>query len=94
MEVGLEAHLLDMFEQEAHQNIDNDDFRMVEEGNWIQDNKRQYKRTICEYKGRFFKFVESRTGSPHTEYYYDEPSVFEVVPVEKTIVITEWEKVK
>lgn len=94
MELGLEAHLLEMFEQEAHQCIDNDDFRLLEEGNWIQNGKAQTKRTICEYKGRFFKFVEHRNGSPYTEWYYDEPNVFEVVPVEKTIVITEWEKVK
>jgi hypothetical protein len=93
MELGLEAHLLEMFEQEAHQNIDNDDFRLLEEGHWIQDGKRQVKKTITEYKGRFFKFVEARTGSPYTDWYYDEPNVFEVKPVEKTIVVTEWEKV-
>lgn len=69
-------------------------FEIIEEGDWTQNNRFQLKDWIFEYKGKFYRLTESRSGSPFMDWYYDsddwpkEVEVPEVKPVE--VITTQW----
>lgn len=82
--------------------ITNDDhdetrFKIIEEGDWISDHKYQFKDIIFQYEDKFYCLSESRTGSYHTDYYYeseDWPEQVEVPEVEKVEVVKyEWKTI-
>lgn len=72
-------------------------FEIIEEGEWRQDHKCQFKDWIFEHEGKFYQLTESRSGSPFTDWYYDsddwpkEVEVPEVKPVE--VITTQWRRV-
>ena len=73
-------------------------FTAVEESNWVQDGKNQRQEIIFKFGGKFYSLNDSRTGSYHTDWYYDseywpdELDLWEVVPVE--ITTRRWEAIK
>lgn len=73
-------------------------FEIVEEGDWTQDHKCQFKDWIFKHEGKFYSLTESRSGSPFTDWYYasedwgSQVEVEEVEPVE--VKITQWKVVK
>lgn len=74
------------------------DWKMVVEGEWVQDCKFQLLTVIVEYlpTGKFYRCTIGRSGSPFTDWEYDHdygdlPDLEEVVQVEKTITV--WEAV-
>lgn len=73
-------------------------FEIVEEGGWTQNNRYQLKDWVFTYAGKFYRLIESRSGSPFTDWYYDsddwgsQVEVEEVEPVE--VKITKWKVVK
>jgi hypothetical protein len=66
---------------------------IVEEDDWTQEHKYQYKDTYFKYKDHFFCLSESRSGSYHTDWYYNEPDVYEVKRITKVVETTVWKKV-
>jgi len=71
-------------------------FEIEEEGEWIQDGKYQYTTTILKHieSGRCFELYFTRSGSYHSDYYYDVPEVGrEVKKVTRMVEQTVWEKV-
>ena len=66
---------------------------VVEVGEWEDNMKYSNKRAIVSYEGKFYAFGVSRSGSWHSDYYYEWfTEGAEVVPREK--VITIWEPVR
>ena len=65
---------------------------IVEEGDWVSEGKYEICETIIKYKEKLFCMVQSRSGSYYTDYYYNEPHFYEVIP--KVISKTIYEAVK
>lgn len=66
----------------------------VKSGEWTQNHKSQYRETIY-YSKRHDVYVcvnESRSGSYHSDWHYDEPDVILVHKQERVVTktITEW----
>jgi hypothetical protein len=84
----LAKKLLELFEGDA------EELAVVERGEWTQDHKYQNRETVCGYGGKFYSFCESRSGSYHTDWYYNDTEVYEVQPVKKIVETTEWVVIK
>lgn len=84
-----EKDILDLFEEES------DDLTVIEEGDWTQEYKYQYSKTIVYHAptSAYWAIEQSRSGSYHTDWYYDEPTAHEVVRVEKRTVVHSWVEV-
>lgn len=69
----------DVFEEEV--------FEHVEEGEWVQDCKYQYCTDVYLHipSGRYVALHQSRSGSYHTDWYYNDPDLSEVFKVTETI---------
>jgi hypothetical protein len=69
-----------------------DNWEVIESGEWTQDHKYQLSTDIVKHAptGRHFAIHNSRSGSHHTDWYYNEPHVNEVMAQTKTVTITEW----
>jgi hypothetical protein len=65
-------------------------FEILQKYPWEQEGKIQIKQTIIKYKDRFFSIFEYRSGSPFSDWNYDDPTVVEVVPKEETITVTNY----
>lgn len=76
--------------------IDSDDFELVEEDEWTQDYKYQYQSTIIKHvpTSTFWQINNSRSGSYHTDWYYGTPEFYQVTPHTKVITTVEWKVVK
>jgi len=69
-----------------------DNCKIVRDGEWQQDGKRQTCDTVYRLKDadgdeQFFMVSACRTGSPFTDWEYEEPDFYQVVPkiITKTI---------
>lgn len=61
---------------------------------WTQDYKYQHTTTIFKHvpSGRYFRVSQTRSGSYHTDFYYNLPKFEgEVVKVEKMVPTVVWE---
>jgi hypothetical protein len=79
--------------------IDNDSdpeddmIKCVDNGDWIDDGKYSYKKTVyrvCYDTGewtRYFCISEGRSGSYFSDYYYNDPNCTEVFPQQVTTTI-------
>ncbi|MGQ0595843.1 hypothetical protein [Aquabacterium sp.] len=73
---------------------DNDDepdgVSCVYEDDWTQDYKYQVRANVyrVDATGQCFQVCESRSGSYHTDWYYNDPDCFEVWPVTETKTVT------
>lgn len=75
---------------------DAEGFTMIEDGDWEVDYKWQNKRVIVQHDEtrKYYALYRSRSGSPYSEYYYDDvetdrdgmAELEEVRPVTKTII--------
>ena len=71
-----------------------DEFDVIEEGDFIQDYKYQHATSIYLHKesGKYYAFDMSRSGSYHSDWYYDfeddkELNLYEVKKIEITKTI-------
>ena len=73
-------------------------FKIIDEGEWADEGKYQYKDIIFEYEGKFWSFSVDRNGSYFSDYYYGfretqtGVTAHEVEKIE--IVQTIWQAVK
>jgi hypothetical protein len=90
------ASLLELLEDDSEYLEGAEDFECVEEGAWEQDYKYQLKSSVYKHKasGRFFMLHESRSGSPFSDWHYDDPQITEVSPETRTVIVTDWVTVK
>jgi len=89
--------LLDLLDDEV---AEAGGFKVHHEGGWISNDKYEYRDIIFQEiaTGKFYKYVDSRSGSYYTDYHYSRDyttatvfNIEEVKPVEVTI--TKWESV-
>lgn len=75
-----------------------DNYRIVDSGEWIDDGKCSYKDVIFEFEGKFYSVSYGRSGSYHTDYFYDweyDDGPFACCEVEKKeVTTTKWVAVK
>ena len=75
-----------------------DSIELIESGDWISDGKYDLIRYVFKFDGRFYQLDDSRSGSYHTDYYYESSDWCDRVEcdeVESRIVERyEWIKVK
>lgn len=69
------------------------DSEVIDEGDWIDDGKYSFISSVVRYKDKFYQIDQSRSGSYHTDYYYNDPEIFEVSRSEKVVVQVVWTKV-
>ena len=80
---------------------DDEDWTMIEKGDWISSGKWEYKTCVVmnNESGKYYKYELYRSGSYYSDYYYphieDDKGVelSEVKPIEKTVVVKSWEYV-
>jgi len=73
--------------------MEEDEIIIVEEGEWIQDGKCQYRSRIFEVDGKYWEYYQSRSGSPFTDWEYEESD--EAIQVErKEVTRVIWEPVE
>lgn len=77
-----------------------DGWLMIEDGEWISYGKYDLKTSIVKHveSDKYYQYSLSRTGSYYSDYTYSHREdkfvkLYEVKPVEKTVVITEWKLV-
>jgi hypothetical protein len=70
--------------REDYDGDDADEFEIVEVGEWIDDGKYSYQDTVILYNNKFYNVAESRSGSYFTDYDYQDPQVYEVIPTQVT----------
>jgi hypothetical protein len=76
----------------------NEYFKIIDEGEWTQDHKYQYRDIIFKFGEKFYCLGSSRSGSPFTDWYYsseDWNDTVECCEVEKVEVVKYiWKAVK
>lgn len=66
-------------------------YTTVEEGDFEQDGKMQYARLIFTDGDTFFRTYISRSGSPFTDWYYEDYGDADIdIVTKQTITIEEW----
>lgn len=74
-----------------------DGWELIEDDDWTQDYKCQHSSPVYRHiaSGTYWMFSLSRSGSPFTDWYYDDPEVTEVTPRTETVTITKtvWDAV-
>ena len=88
----LEKKVIALFEEEWESDEDYAHFKVIEDGDWEVDCDYQFRSSIVKFMDKYYQINESRSGSYHTDYYYDDPEIFEVNKVEKVVTTIVWEK--
>lgn len=71
-----------------------DDIKIIDDGDWIDDGKYSFRTAIVEYENKFYQINQSRSGSYYTDYYYDDPDIYEVTKRVEMVETTFWDIVK
>lgn len=71
-----------------------DEIKIINKGDWIDDGKYSYKETVVEYQNKFYVIQESRSGSYFTDYHYEDPEIYEVTKRVEMVETTFWDVVK
>lgn len=66
---------------------------VVTQGDWIDDCKYSFSTSIVKYNDKYYRIDQSRSGSYHTDYYYNDPTVYQVTRREEMVLKTYWDKV-
>jgi hypothetical protein len=69
-----------------------DGLEVIREGDWTQDHKYQHREDIVRYKGILLGVSQGRSGSYHTDWYYDDLEAYPVV--EETVTSVVYKRVK
>jgi c-di-GMP-related signal transduction protein len=74
-----------------------DDFKQITSSEWENDYKDYASRYVIVQQistEKYYQINESRTGSYYSDYYYDDPEIFEVTPEKKMVEQILWKIVK
>lgn len=91
--LGLKEILKDVGNGHFGNHLEGTDFEVEEYSDWAQDYKYLHLTYIVKHapSGRCFEVMQSRSGSPFTDWCYDDPDLGrEVVKVTKTITREVW----
>lgn len=67
-----------------------DEVELMEEGEFTQDHKIQFAEHIVKFEDEFFGIQETRTGSYHTDWFYEDTEIVPVERKEETKVVVSW----
>jgi hypothetical protein len=67
---------------------------IIQEGDWKQEHKYQYSETIVKFEDKYYSVNQSRSGSYHSDWYYNDPDVYEVERKEEIVTKVTWPRVK
>lgn len=67
--------------------------KIIDDGAWEQDGKYQSRSVIVEFKGVLIQINEYRSGSYHTDWYYNESDIFQVTRKPRHVVVYDYEVV-
>jgi len=48
-----------------------DPYEVIEDGDWVDDGKVSFKDVVFKFEDKFYMYSFSRSGSYHTDYYYN-----------------------
>lgn len=94
--IGDRMHVLNISSDDIERVFfeNHEDFETIDEGEWVQEHKYQFCEVIVKQLSteRFFRMDVSRSGSYHSDWYYDfsNSELVEVVKTTRTIVVEEW----
>ena len=93
----LETRIANMHDEYFNEEYMTDEFEIEEEGSWEVDFKYQTCVDIWKHvpTGTYWQINNSRSGSYHTDYYYNKPHFWQVNKTEKVVTktVTEWSPV-
>jgi len=71
---------------------DYEKFEIIEKGEWTQDYKYQNMEVVVKFEDKFYQLCFSRSGSPFTDWDYNDPEGLEVTRHEKVVTktVVEW----
>jgi hypothetical protein len=69
------------------------DSEVIDEGDWTDEGKYSFNSSVVRYLDKFYIINQSRSGSYYSDYYYNDPEIYEVSRSEKTVVQVVWTKV-
>lgn len=85
-----QEEVLQLWREESIE-IDGVEYTTYEDGEWEQDGKCQYCDIIFTDGTKFYRASISRSGSPFTDWYYDDYGNADIDEVEqKEVVTTAW----
>jgi len=67
---------------------------IINEGSWIDDGKYSFRTSYVKIEDKYYEIEQRRSGSYYTDYYYDDPEVYEVIPEKVVITKTIYKRVK
>lgn len=67
-----------------------EDIEIVSLGEWEQDYKFQNRSIIVKFKDEFFKILENRSGSYHSDWYYGDTRIARVERHEELKPVITW----
>jgi hypothetical protein len=70
----------------ADDELDPETYKVIKEGDWINEHKYQYQETIISYQNKLYCICQSRSGSYWSDYEYNDPEAYEVEPHEVTVI--------
>lgn len=75
---------------------DGNDLDLITENPWEQEGKYQYQTIILQSKKtkKFYMFDHARSGSPFTDWHYQDPYIMEVEQYTETIEVTRYKRVE
>lgn len=82
------AEIAEMF------NDEDPELTIINEGSWIDDGKYSFRTSYVKIEDKYYEIEQSRSGSYYTDYYYDDPEVYEVIPEEVVITKRIYKRVK
>lgn len=68
-------------------------YDVATQGDWIDNGKFSFSRSIIKYNDKYYQIDQTRSGSYFTDYRYDDPVVYEVTRRDEVIIQTVWDKV-
>jgi len=80
--------------QEIYEMFQEEECDITEKGVWVEYGKYSYRTSVIKIEDKFYEIQESRSGSYYTDYYYEDPEIYEVTPKEVVITKTVYERIK
>lgn len=79
----------------CHDDVCDEAYEVIEDGDWIDDGKVSFKDVVFKFEDKFYSYAFSRSGSYHTDYYYDVEDLpdegDDVIEVEQQeVVVKKW----
>lgn len=90
MDIAFKEKLI-AFVDDDYDEEDEGCFKLVHDGEWVDDGKYSYRYVVVSHEDKFYRVDYSRSGSHFTDYEVELEEIYEVIP--KEIKKTVWKRV-